>query len=114
MPEFDLKEANVVDVSFTALGEGKYRFDVTLVHDDEGEAPSFADRWVVEDLTGNVLGERVLLHAHGNAPFTRSETVFIPASVSMVIIRGHDALHGFGGQAIQLDLKDGSKSLIHD
>ncbi len=114
LPDLDLKEANVLDVAFNALGEGKYRFDVTLTHDDQGESPSFADRWVVEDLAGNVLGERTLLHAHGNEPFTRSETVLIPESVSVVLIRGHDAIHGFGGQAIQLDLNDGSKIVVLD
>ena len=110
----DLREANVLDVVSTLLPDGMVRFDVTMVHDDAGEAPSFADRWVVEDLEGNLLGERILLHAHGSEPFTRSATIPIPETISVVVVRGHDALHGFGGQAIRLDLRDGSQEPIKD
>jgi hypothetical protein len=110
----DLREANVLDVAYEPLPDGRYRFDVTLVHDDPGEAPSFADRWVVEDIEGNLLGERILLHAHGSEPFTRSATIFIPESIGVVVVRGHDALHGFGGQAVRLDLRDGLKQPFTD
>ncbi len=106
--DLDLKEANVVDVRFEDLGGGSYRFHVTLLHDDDGEAPNFADWWQVEDPEGNELGKRILLHSHSTAPFTRSEVVLIPPNVDQVIVRGHDMTHGFGGQSMRVDMATGN------
>ncbi len=103
----DLQEANVLDVRFVKLDEYKVRFDVTLLHDDDGESPSFADRWQVEDLDGAVLGERILAHSHGTIPFTRSATILIPEAIDLVIVRGHDMEHGFGGQAALVNMTTG-------
>jgi hypothetical protein len=105
--DLDLREANVIDVTFEALENDSYRFDVTLQHDDEGEAPHYADWWQVEDLEALVLGKRILTHSHGNEPFTRSETITIPENISIVNVRGHDMDHGFGGQAIRVNLANG-------
>lgn len=105
----DLQEANVVAVTFEALGNGNYRFDVTLHHDDDGEAPNFADYWQVEDLDGMILGKRVLTHSHNSEPFTRSEIIAIPEKISNVIVRGHDMNHGFGGQVMKIDLLTGKE-----
>jgi hypothetical protein len=105
--DLDLREANVIEVTFEALGNDSYRFNVTLQHDDEGEAPHYADWWQVEDLEGLVLGKRILTHSHGNEPFTRSETITIPENISIVIVRGHDMNHGFGGQAIRVNMTNG-------
>jgi hypothetical protein len=102
-----LREANVLAVEFELLEDGRYRFDVTLVHDDDGEAPEFADWWQVETEEGQILGQRILAHAHGNQPFTRSLTFEIPAGVTIVIVRGHDMQHEFGGQAMRVDLQTG-------
>lgn len=103
----DLREANVIAVTYEAISPGEVRFDVTLLHDDDAEAPSFADRWFVEDLEGNVLGERILAHSHGTQPFTRSATIHIPTEINIVIVRGHDQLHGLGGQSMRVDLGTG-------
>lgn len=103
----DLREANVVAVTYEVISPDKVRFDVTLLHDDDAEAPSFADRWFVEDLEGNVLGERILAHSHGTQPFTRSATIHIPTKNNIVIVRGHDQLHGLGGQSMRVDLGPG-------
>ena len=103
----DLREANVIAVTYEVISPGEVRFDVTLLHDDDAEAPSFADRWFVEDLEGNVLGERILAHSHGTQPFTRSATIHIPTEISIVIVRGHDQLHGLGGQSMRVDLGTG-------
>jgi len=105
--DFDLQEANVLDVRFVKLDETKVRFDVTLLHDDDGESPSFADSWQVEDLDGTVLGERILAHSHGTIPFTRSATILIPEGMDLVIVRGHDMEHGFGGQAALVNMTTG-------
>jgi len=100
----DLQEANVIAVSFEPLENGTYRFDVTLQHDDDGEAPNYADYWQVEDPDGMVLGKRVLTHSHSNEPFTRSEIIMIPDGITSVNVRGHDRTHGFGGQAMKVNL----------
>lgn len=104
----------MLKVQYELVDQNTYRFDVTLVHDDDGEAPSFADRWVVEDEDGYALGDRMLLHAHGSQPFTRSATIEIPSDVKVVIVRGHDQLHGFGGQAIVLNLETGEAHFVQD
>lgn len=103
----ELDYANVVAVEFEQLDDQRYRFEVTLHHDDEGEAPAYADAWQVEDLDGNVLGVRELLHSHGTRPFTRSKVIDIPAGVESVIVRGHDQTHGFGGQIMRVNLQTG-------
>jgi hypothetical protein len=110
--QLDLRYAQVLAVTYELMESARVRFDVTLVHDDDGEAPQYADGWQVEDLSGNVLGKRVLTHAHGTQPFTRSATIELPAGVDIVTIRGHDMLHGFGGQVIQLNLEMGEQIIF--
>ena len=105
--DLDLQEANVLDVRFEKLDEYMYRFDVTLLHDDDGESPSFADSWQVEDHDGTVLGERILAHSHGTTPFIRSATILIPEDIDLVIVRGHDMEHGFGGQSALVTMTTG-------
>jgi len=108
--ELDLREANVVDVAFEATG-GSYEFDVTLHHDDDGEA-GYANWWQVERLDGTQLGRRPLLHAHSRQPFTRSETIEIPETVSCVVVRGHDQTHDYGGRAMVVALDSGATKAI--
>jgi hypothetical protein len=102
----------VLEVKAEKVEGNDYRIDVTLVHDDEGEAPQFADWWQVEDLDGNLLGKRILTHGHGTQPFTRSQSITIPDSIRIVVIRGHDMQHGFGGQVVQLDLETGEQVIL--
>jgi len=108
--ELDLREANVVEVAFDRQ-DGRIRFDVTLYHDDDGEA-EYANWWQVETLDGKRLGRRELLHAHSTAPFTRSETVDVPEGVTCVVVRGHDQTHGYGGQAAIVNLESGATRLV--
>ena len=112
--DLDLQEANVLDVRFERLDDNKVRFDVTLLHDDVGESPSFADSWQVEDLVGTVLGERILAHSHGTTPFTRSATIQIPEGMDMVVVRGHDMEHGFGGQAALVNMTTSEVQLFDE
>lgn len=109
--DLDLREANVLDVAFESSGDGSVQFDVTLLHDDDGE-DGYADWWQVETPEGSQLGRRTLLHAHGTQPFTRSATVEIPAEVTCVVLRGHDQTHGYGGQAQLVDLETGDTRSI--
>ncbi len=92
-------EADVVGVEVTKQSDGRFRFDVTVRHADEGW-DHYADRWDVVGPDGAVLGSRELLHPHVNEqPFTRSLSgVAIPADVTEVTIRAHDNVHGLGGE----------------
>jgi hypothetical protein len=108
--DLDLREANVVGVEFERSGDA-YRFSVTLYHDDDGE-DGYANWWQVETLDGTRLGRRDLLHAHSTAPFTRSETVSVPADTGDVVVRGHDQTHGYGGQAVVVDLETGTTHVV--
>ena len=90
-------EVTVTDVQATETAPGIYRFDVTLLHEDEGW-DHYADAWEVLDPDGNLLATRVLAHPHVNEqPFTRSLTgVEIPDGLTTVLIRGRDNVHGVG------------------
>lgn len=93
-------EANVTKVSASPLGGTKWRFDVTVRHDDAGW-DHFANRWEVVAPDGTVLGTRVLAHPHVNEqPFTRSGGVDIPTDISEVIVRANDSVHGLGGAEV--------------
>lgn len=98
-------EADVVSVDVRQQGAGTWRFAVTVRHDDEGW-DHYADRWIVAGPDGTVYGERVLLHPHENEqPFTRSQPgITIPDTVSTVIVKAHDSVHGFGGAELTVDL----------
>jgi hypothetical protein len=104
-PDLDLREANVVGVTFDG-DAGTYDFDVTLYHDDDGE-DGYANWWQVESLDGDRLGRRKLLHAHSTDPFTRSESVDVPGGTTCVVVRGHDQTHQYGGQAMVVNLETG-------
>jgi hypothetical protein len=105
--DLDLREANVTAVAVSAVDGGAVRFDVTLIHDDDGE-DGYANWWQVETLAGERLGRRDLLHPHGTREFTRSETVTVPPAVDCVAVRGHDRTHGYGGRAMLVDPRSGA------
>ncbi len=104
--DLDLREANVTAVEFEQLDGGRYRFSVTLIHDDDGE-PGYANWWQVETMDGRRLGRRELLHGHGTREFTRSEIIDIPEGTTRVVVRGHDQVHEYGGQVMIIDLESG-------
>ncbi|GAB6863031.1 hypothetical protein ACFR97_02285 [Haloplanus litoreus] len=109
-PELDLREANVVGVTVESNADG-YRFDVTLLHDDDGE-DGYANWWQVETTAGDRLGRRELLHAHGTREFTRSTTVSVPAGTVCVVVRGHDQTHGYGGQSMLVNVETGETEAV--
>ncbi len=98
-------ESDVTNVSVSAQGEGRFRFDVTVRHADEGW-DHYADIWEVVGADGTVYGQRVLAHPHVNEqPFTRSQSgIEIPADVSQVTVRSGDKVHGFGGKEMLVKL----------
>jgi len=108
--ELDLRETNVVDVGCEAT-DGGYAFDVTLHHDDDGE-DGYANWWQVETLDGERLGRRDLAHPHGTREFTRSATVVVPDGTTCVVVRGHDETHGYGGQAMLVNVDSGATTAV--
>jgi len=98
-------EADVVDVEVEQTATGVYAFRVTLRHGDEGWE-HYADRWDVVAPDGTVLASRILAHPHVNEqPFTRSLSgVAIDAGITEVLIRGHDSVHGEGGETLLVAL----------
>lgn len=109
--DLDLREANVTAVNYEPLSGSGYRFSVTLIHDDAGEA-GYANWWQVETTDGRLLGRRELLHAHGTREFTRSETIEIPSGTTRVVVRGHDQTHGYGGQVMIVDIETGRTETV--
>jgi hypothetical protein len=107
----DLREANVTDVAVEQQDGRRFRFDVTLHHDDDGE-DGYANWWQVETRDGEQLGRRELLHAHGTREFTRSETIEVPEGVDCVVVRGHDQTHEYGGQAALVRVSTGAVRFV--
>jgi len=108
--KLDLREANVVAVAVDRRSDG-YRFGVTLHHDDDGE-DGYANWWQVETLDGERLGRRELAHPHGTREFTRSATVTVPDGTTCVVVRGHDQTHGYGGQAMLVNVETGAATAV--
>ncbi|TCS61777.1 hypothetical protein [Varunaivibrio sulfuroxidans] len=98
-------KADVVAARATPLGGGRYRFDVTVRHDDQGWG-HYADRFEILSPAGAVLGTRVLLHPHDDEqPFTRAlGSLRIPPAMHRVRIRAHDKRDGYGGRELILAL----------
>lgn len=98
-------EADVLDVTVIRTGEYVYRFDVTVLHGDEGW-DHYADRWEVIAPDGTVLGTRVLRHPHvGEQPFTRSLAgVRVPEGIGKVTVRARDSVHEYGGAEVVVKL----------
>lgn len=104
----DLDYAQVRDVVATEQRDGVWRFDVTVVHNDTGW-DHYADAWqVLDNRTGDLLGERTLLHPHVNEmPFTRSLSgVAIPNDVTEVRVRARCNVHGYGGREMVISLSE--------
>ena len=101
----DLDYAQVLLVQATENSDGRWRFDATVRHNDEGW-DHYADAWQVVDLEGNLLAERILTHPHDTEqPFTRSQSnIDIPPEMTQVIVRAKCTVHGFGGQEVLVDL----------
>ena len=98
--------ADVVAVEAVQDSSGKWRFNVTVAHADEGW-DHYADKWDVVAPDGTLLGTRVLHHPHENEqPFTRSLSgVVIPDEVTEVTVRAHDSQHGYDGESMKVKLK---------
>lgn len=96
-------EADIVGAEATQTGEGTWRFDVTVRHEDAGWE-HYSDKWDIVGPDGAILGTRVLHHPHDNEqPFTRSLSgVEIPSTIKAVTLRAHDSVHGYGGREMTI------------
>jgi len=94
-------EADVVDVDVSCDDESICRFDVTVLHEDEGWE-HFANRWEILSPDGEILATRVLAHPHvDEQPFTRSmANIEIPGDLHEVVVRAHDLVHEYGGKEV--------------
>ncbi len=97
--------AEVVDATASRQGDGTWRFDVTVRHEDTGWE-NYADAWDILTLDGQLLGQRVLVHPHvDEQPFTRSLSgVKIPSDVGQVVVRARDNVDGYSGNDFLLEL----------
>ena len=96
---------DVVDVKVTARGDRVYDFDVTV--SSPYDTPTrYADAFRVATESGQVLGERKLLHDHqGEQPFTRDlYGVRVPPSITTVVLQAKDRKYGYGGKSIRASL----------
>ena len=99
-------EADVIDVKVEKLAGSKYRFHVTVDHEDDGW-DHYANAWQVVSPDGNVLGTRKLKHPHvEEMPFTRSHVVSVPAGITEVTVRAGDLVHGYGGAEMTVSLPE--------
>ncbi len=97
-------EVDVENVEISSIGNGSFRVDVTLRHDDSGW-DHYANQWDVLDEEGKVIGTRVLYHPHVNEqPFTRSLTLAIPTSIKRITIEAHDLVHKTGGKTLEAEV----------
>ncbi|WP_282608170.1 hypothetical protein [Pelagibius sp. Alg239-R121] len=98
--------ADVVGVEAVQDNAGKWRFNVTVAHADEGW-DHYANKWDIVAPDGTVLGTRVLHHPHENEqPFTRSlGGVEIPADITEVTLRANDSQHGYEGKPLAVKLE---------
>jgi len=95
-------EADVVDVTIESLGNGKFRINATVAHEDTGW-DHYANRWDVLDEAGNLIGSRELAHPHVNEqPFTRSVSLVIPETVKTITVRANDSVHDTGGKLFEI------------
>ena len=95
----------VLEVEFRQTEPGVFTVSTT-VRSVDIEGVSYADAWEVRDLSGNVLGTRVLLHPHANEqPFTRSlSDVPIPPEVTQVEVDARDSERGFCGVSLVVEV----------
>jgi hypothetical protein len=101
----DLKYAQVEDVKATQSIDGSWCIEVKVRHNDEGW-DHYANAWQVLDEEGKELAWRLLAHPHDDEqPFVRGKCdITIPPEVRKFVVRAKCNVHGFGGQAVSVDL----------
>ena len=103
--------ADVLFVSARQETDGTWTFAVTVEHPDTG-VEDYADGWDVVMPDGTVYKSgprkftRELLHPHvDEQPFTRTQgAINLPEDVTVVLVRAHDSVDGYGGREVVVDL----------
>jgi len=99
----------VADVlSIQANGNpGNYTFAIEVASPDEN-CFQYADWWEVIDEEGQLLYRRVLTHSHADEqPFTRSGGPVPVMANTMVWVRAHMNIGGYGGTALHGSIQSG-------
>ena len=100
-----LDYAQVEQVKATQSKDGNWCFSVQVRHNDQGWE-HYANSWQVNDLKGNQLSKRILLHPHDNEqPFIRSQCgIVIPKTLTHVVVSASCDQHGLGGSVVELNM----------
>lgn len=98
-------EADVVRASAREAPNGTWTLSATVRHDDEGW-DHYADQWIASTPEGDIVATRILAHPHvDEQPFTRALSgVVIDPSVTTLVFRARDSVHGIGGAAVTITL----------
>lgn len=96
---------DVIDVKVRARAGNSFDFDVTISSPYD-TAQRYADAFRVNSESGQVLGERKLLHDHADEqPFTRDlYGVVVPTSIKRVTVQARDMKYGYGGKSLTITL----------
>lgn len=104
------KLADVISVDVSG-SEGAYRLSVGISSPDTG-CDQYADWWEVVSQEGELIYRRVLLHSHvEEQPFVRSGGPVAIAPDSIVIVRAHMNIDGYGGAVFQGSVESGFKEM---
>ncbi|MCK4724755.1 MAG: hypothetical protein KAT29_03090 [Anaerolineales bacterium] len=99
-------QADVQSISVNGQ-PGDYSFSVTVSSPDEG-CSQYANWWEVLSPDGELIYRRVLLHSHvGEQPFTRSGGPVPIEPDTVVVVRAHMHLTGYGGKAMKGSVEQG-------
>jgi len=99
--------AHVVDATASQSAGGTWDFSAAVSSTEIGW-DKYANAWKVENLDGDLLGTRELLHPHQNEqPFTRSLSgVVVPDDVSVVVLSAQDSVLGYCGDSFGLLIQE--------
>ena len=108
-PELDNSNRILADViSVQASGsEGAYQFTVGIGSPDTG-CEQYADWWEVISEDGELIYRRILLHSHiSEQPFVRSGGPVSISPETVVWVRAHMNIGGYGGAAFKGSVQSG-------
>ena len=102
--------ADVLSVAVSGA-ENAYQFSVEIRSPDTG-CEQYADWWEVITEDGKLVYRRILAHSHVNEqPFKRSGGPVTIQEDTVVIVRAHMHLDGYGGTAFQGSVGDGFEAI---
>lgn len=100
-PEGPTSETDVTGLQYKTDGSTR-TFYVTLAPSDAG-----ADWWQVETLGGEKLARKAFDQPRTGDRFTSTKQLELGEETTAVVVRGHSAETGYGGQVMLADLEEG-------